>query len=134
MTSKQQSLAKFQIGNGFVEYGMPEFDYGRWKLEWDHIGEGFQGDYDPEDPEDVRLYRANLYYWVDNTVEPDFYPLDDASFCTTAPVGTPTRTLQWLSEMLFRGLPKEITVEDPYQLRLPRQIMAGWLSAVSNLF
>ncbi len=73
--------------------------YGKWALTWEDIGEGFNGDYDPDDPKDLPLLRATLDHLDAND------SLSDASYCTLAPVGTPVAVLQAFSEDLFRCLP-----------------------------
>jgi hypothetical protein len=50
-------------------------------VEIEHIGEGLNGDYNPNDPEDKRLLRF--------TVLVNEVPVDDASYCTLIPADAP---------------------------------------------
>lgn len=71
---------------------------GRWKLEWEDIGEGYDGDFDETRPDDRPLYRATL---VDDNGD----QLSDGSYCTQAVVGIATESdLKLMSEDLFRSL------------------------------
>jgi len=52
------------------------------KVEWVELGEGFSGDYDPDDPDDVELLRFDVSVLIDKEwVDPG-----DASYCTLFPV------------------------------------------------
>lgn len=50
-------------------------------VELDHIGEGYGGDYNPDDPEDDELIRFTVLRRVDGVLE----PIDDGSYCTRLP-------------------------------------------------
>lgn len=47
---------------------------------WEYIGEGWSGDYNPDDPDDTELLRFSVYR--------SDIALEDASYCTQMPVGT----------------------------------------------
>lgn len=49
------------------------------RVDLEYIGEGYNGDYDPNDPEDEPLLRFTLIDVSDG----DWNPVDDASYCTT---------------------------------------------------
>ena len=49
----------------------------RVRVDLEHIGEGWSGDYDPDDPKDQPLLRFDVYL--------NDEPLDDASYCTQLP-------------------------------------------------
>ena len=51
------------------------------KVEWDYIGEGYNGEYDPSDPNDVQLLR----FWV---VDEEGDDVPDCSYCTLLPADT----------------------------------------------
>jgi len=62
------------------------------KVEWVDLGEGWDGDYDPSNPEDVALLRFDVLQLVDvfdnpnaDPVEERWEPIDDASYCTQMP-------------------------------------------------
>lgn len=88
-----------------------EYTHGRYRLEWVELGEGRDGDYDPTDPDDYPLLRADLYG--------DGEPLDGGSYCTGAAVGTAPATLDRLALALLEQLPP-----DPADFR--RGVMARW--------
>ena len=53
------------------------------RVQFEEIGEGFSGDYNPNDPNDIELLR--FYVSVDFG-NGEFEDLDDASYCTCFPV------------------------------------------------
>lgn len=75
-----------------------EYTYsdGPWTLEWEDIGEGYSGDYDPNDPNDKPLLRATMLF--------DNEPVDSGSYCTLAPAKTPPARLEVCSRDLFAQL------------------------------
>jgi hypothetical protein len=87
------------------------FSHGRYRLEWCDLGEGINGDYNPNDPSDRPLLRADLYG--------DGEPLDSGSYCTLALTSTPHIILEGFSKDLFRDLP-----EDPTHFK--RRAMELW--------
>ena len=62
---------------------------GNYKAEFIDIGEGYNGEYDPTDPNDVALLRFDVYELVDGEWE----TIDDTSYCTAMPVDTPDDVL-----------------------------------------
>lgn len=87
------------------------FTHGRYRLEWVDIGEGYDGDYNPNDPNDKPLYRADLY--ADGDI------LESGSYCTGAPVATDPEILEGMARDLFRDLP-----DNPTQFR--HRVMQNW--------
>ncbi len=70
---------------------------GNLRIDWDELGEGWNGDWDPDDPDDVELLRFSVYRleggeWVE---------ADDASYCTQVPVATAAGVRQRLLEGLM---------------------------------
>lgn len=64
-------------------------------LEWEWIGEGDDGNYDPKDPEDTPRLRANLQVpWREEVF----------SYCTLATPDAPKVKLQKLAKDLFSQL------------------------------
>lgn len=51
-----------------------------YEVQWDFIGEGYSGDFDPEDPDDRELWRLDLY----NISRDEF--VEGASWCTQLPL------------------------------------------------
>lgn len=76
-----------------IDFATLSIRHRNWRLVWDWIGEGNSGDFDPNDPDDKPLLRADVWF-----VNPDGSVLEpqDSSYCTLA---TP-----WVSkEELFAG-------------------------------
>lgn len=59
---------------------------GKYKVEWVNLGEGKDGDYDPDDPGDVALLRFDVSY--------NGELVQDGSYCTLLPVDTPEKILR----------------------------------------
>jgi len=51
------------------------------KVELEHIGEGFFGDYNEEDSKDVPLLR----FYISGLIDGNWEELDDCSYCTRIP-------------------------------------------------
>jgi len=62
------------------------------KVEWSDLGEGLDGDYNPDDKDDIALYRFDI------SVRPkgkrSYEGVEDASYCTQVPVETPVKILK----------------------------------------
>lgn len=76
---------------------------GDLRLDWDELGEGLHGDWDPDDSNDVELLRFTLY----RLDEGEWAPVDDASYCTQVPVSTDMGTRQQLLEGLLEAIENE---------------------------
>lgn len=62
-------------------------------VEWSELGEGIDGDYQPDDAEDVELLRFDVSRKVGDSWE----AIDDASYCTQVPVSaTPDQRMKGL--------------------------------------
>ncbi len=61
------------------------------------IGEGYNGDYNPEDEDDEQLLRFTVYISEDDRFE----QIDDASYCTYIPLSTPFGELTRLCKVIF---------------------------------
>jgi len=72
-------------------------------VEWSELGEAIDGDYNPDDPEDIELLRFDVSRLVDGEWE----AIDDASYCTQVPVSaTPEQRadgLEWIMDDVFEG-------------------------------
>jgi hypothetical protein len=95
-----------------------EFTHGKWKLSWEHIGEGFRGDYDEDDRDDIPLLRADLTF--------DGKELQDSSYCTLFPSDSSKEILQAASQKLFNELPAEVTDWDQNGGHWNDKIMQEW--------
>jgi hypothetical protein len=56
---------------------------GNTKIELEYIGEGFDGDYDPTDPDDLELLRYTVLQR--ESEDDEWEPVDDGSYCTMLP-------------------------------------------------
>lgn len=57
---------------------------GRVRVDWADLGEGWDGDYDPEDPEDEALLRFDFYAHLNG----EWVAVNDTSYCTQVPADT----------------------------------------------
>ena len=72
---------------------------GRVRVTLEYIGEGYEGDYDPTDPDDSPLVRFSIderelgtEYWE---------AVDDSSYCTTIPITTPREQLESVARSIL---------------------------------
>ena len=74
-----------------------EIIFDTYKAEWDDIGEGCDGDYDPNDPDDVQLLRFYTYEfngcYTAESSRPEWIEIDGGSFCTRMPTTTAEKIL-----------------------------------------
>jgi hypothetical protein len=67
-------------------YAYDELTRGDVMVQLEYIGEGYVGEYDPSDPNDVPLLRFYVRKRVDDPNDPDGWEdVDDASYCTLLP-------------------------------------------------
>jgi hypothetical protein len=59
-------------------------------FEFEDIGEGWEGDYDPSDPEDTPLLRFYLRWKKDG----EWQDVPDCSYCTRLPTSTSPEVLE----------------------------------------
>lgn len=80
------------------------YTYGTWvtstdgtvRVSFDHIGEGFEGDYDETDPDDAPLLRLDVEVaaqhsdkvWGEETDDPNWVYPSDGSICTQVNMDT----------------------------------------------
>lgn len=71
---------------------------GLTKVTFSDCGEGYWGDYNPDDPDDVGLLRFDVYYR-----QPDGWwePANDASYCTQVPIETEPATVERLLAVIL---------------------------------
>lgn len=82
---------------------------GRYRVELVHIGEGYNGDYDPEEPGDQRLIRIDAYEASDE--HPDvFEPIDKGSYCTVIPITAPEDFLLYCCGKALEALRSEAPI------------------------
>jgi len=68
-------------------------------VEWSNLGEGIEGDYNPDDPDDVALLRFDIS--VKNKDDEEWEAVDDSSYCTQVPVETEEKILKAGLEMIM---------------------------------
>ena len=66
------------------------------------IGEGYNGDYNPNDPDDEELIRFDVYAKHIEGFDDDWTMVEDASYCTTLPVNTPIDELKKKITVVFK--------------------------------
>lgn len=67
-----------------------------------NLDEGINGDYDPDDPEDVNLLRFDVYYRNPEEGLDDWEPVDDASYCTNVEANSTKEHLEKVVRTLFK--------------------------------
>jgi hypothetical protein len=71
-------------------------------VEWEDIGEGISGDYNPDDPDDVELLRFTvLEFHKQSEFGGQWTERDDSSYCTLMPVDTPDEILRRAAELIL---------------------------------
>ena len=73
------------------EDGILELVRDNVKVEWVNLGEGWDGDYDPDDPEDTNLLRFDVS--CRDSINDEWSEVDDGSYCTQMPANTPSKIL-----------------------------------------
>ncbi len=67
-----------------------------------NLDEGINGDYDPDDPDDVNLLRFDVYYRNPEEGIDDWEPVDDASYCTNVEANSTKEHLEKVVRTLFK--------------------------------
>ena len=80
---------------------MPTFTRGRNRVEFENIGEGMSGDYDPTDLTDQALLR---FYTERQNDAGEWEEVPDGSYCTLLPVDTPEEALARAAEPILDAL------------------------------
>lgn len=98
-----------------------EIEDSRLKVELADIGEGFNGDYNPDDPQDVPLVRFYVYeregadaLACENDM-PDndgWVPVRESSCCTGIPVDSPRHELEEYAQIVFDEFADALPVKD----------------------
>ncbi len=63
---------------------------GRFRVVWEYIGEGLEGDFNPDDPDDYQ----HLRFSCDCRENKEWVGVENASYCTRLPISTPKRLLK----------------------------------------
>lgn len=67
-----------------------------------NLDEGINGDYDPDDPDDVNLLRFDVYCRNPEEGLNDWEPVDDASYCTNVEANSTKEHLEKVVRALFK--------------------------------
>lgn len=70
------------------------------KVVWEHIGEGYGGDFQENDPEDTPLFRFSCY----QQKGAEWEEMTDASYCTLMPVPSPEAHLRRAAELIMGAI------------------------------
>ena len=81
------------------------------RVTWEYAGEGYSGEYDPNDVNDDPLLR--FYCSEQNEKDKKWYEMDNASYCTELPINTPDKILVYAGEIILNAINKI-----PYKKRL----------------
>lgn len=82
------------------EYGLPGIEGDEIKVEFVDLGEGCEGYFDSNDPEDVHLLRFDAFRKDEN----GDWNGDDGSYCTIIPYDTDKENLKKLLQVIFNGI------------------------------
>lgn len=83
------------------------------RIDWDELGEGFNGDHDPTDPDDVELLRFTIYR---NTYEDPrqatWVEVEGGSWCTEIPASTDLASRQRMLESMMTEVGSKVREAD----------------------
>jgi hypothetical protein len=110
--AKVEGRPGFERKPAVPDGGVSEVDLelvrGTRKVVWEYIGEGWSGDYDPDRKGDQPLLRFSCYECQETGFAPDdpdrWRQMDDASYCTRMPVGTPTGILAQAAAVVLEAV------------------------------
>jgi len=80
---------------------MMELVKGDLKVMWSDIGEGWDGDYNPDNPDDVELLRFDVMELAEDGV---WESVDNGSYCTAMPVGSSEKMLKTGLELILEAV------------------------------
>jgi hypothetical protein len=84
---------------------LPSIIRGNVRIDWVNLGEGYDGDYDPENPDDVNLLRFDVYR--NNGI--DWVEVEDGSYCTQVPAKSNHITLRRILSSFMDYIYDDIT-------------------------
>lgn len=70
------------------------------RIDWYDADEGLNGDYDPDNPDDIHLLRFDVYAKKPNSRI--WTAVEDASYCTNMPIDTDPAILERALRYLFK--------------------------------
>ena len=70
------------------------------RVTWEWIGEGWSGDYNEDDINDLPLLRFSC----DRKIDGQWEQMEDASYCTRMPISTPIQTLARAAAIILEAI------------------------------
>lgn len=95
-------------------------DDGNVKLEWDYVGEGWYGDFDPTDPTDEPLLR----FAVQTLEEGEWEYAYDASYCTMNQIDTDEKDLIEIGRLIIERFSE--CVEEGRSWKREMEVASHW--------
>ena len=118
-------------------------------VEWEYIGEGYTGDYDPEDTTDLPLLRFSVWKMRPiEEIDPDpnltlrfedrsgWDQVEDASYCTQVPIDTDKEILEKLLKILMYNFKGDVQAGNSVK-KIGEEmswIDEGWIDSYYHLF
>jgi hypothetical protein len=84
-----------------IEFEELILEQGDKRVTWEWIGEGNEGDYNPDDPDDEPLLRFSCSKY---TGDGEWEGMEDASYCTALPITTPRRYLAIAASIVLEAI------------------------------
>lgn len=85
-----------------------ELSIGNRKVVWEYIGEGNEGDFNPDNETDVPLLRFSCSKFEGNKWE----QMDDASYCTLMPVDSKIEQLIKAAHLIIQEIEDEVSEKE----------------------
>lgn len=89
--------------------------YPNYMLEWEYIGEGFEGDYDPDHGADEPLLRFTLYKRAEDMGAVEWEQVDECSYCTDNNTETPREHLEKMGVRIIETLAPLVDAGEGYR-------------------
>ena len=86
----------------------PSIQRGPVRVSMIDLGEGYNGDYDPDDPDDAPLWRFDVYVKDGGSWE----PLDDCSYCTRLPTTAPKAQVEAVLRTILEAVYEPVSRGD----------------------
>jgi hypothetical protein len=77
------------------------------RVEWEYIGEGLNGEYNENDPEDAELLRFRVT--KRDSADNEWTDVDDGSYCANMPLNTPDPVLLQALEIIMDNVYENVT-------------------------
>lgn len=111
------------------EQKLPSIIRNNVRIDWVNLGEGYDGDYDPENPDDVNLLRFDVFKFDTKTNE--WTEVEDGSYCTQIPANADHATLRRILTSFMNEIYDEVTSQYGKAKRTCE--MLSWTSLDGNI-